>query len=201
MNRKRIIKEASEMFYAVGFKTLTMDDIANQLSMSKKTLYELFGSKENLIKEVLQYSFEDIQENFSKIQGENLDAVEELILLKQYVDKKYNSAQRQSCLYQLQRYYAKLYQKIFMAEHHKIIARLENNFKKGKEQGLYRETIVPEIYASLYFETQTSLKKYNNFNMNLEKQYEMAEIHADIFIRGILSAEGLKRYEQITTTS
>ncbi|WP_119057218.1 TetR/AcrR family transcriptional regulator [Candidatus Ornithobacterium hominis] len=93
MNKEIIVKESARMFYEAGFKTVTMDDVANQLAVSKKTLYEVFGSKEQLISEVLEDEFEAIQNQFQQIQAQDLSAIEELMLLRKYIAQKFNGRQ------------------------------------------------------------------------------------------------------------
>ncbi|MXV39024.1 TetR family transcriptional regulator [Flavobacteriaceae bacterium Ap0902] len=196
-----MIQAISEMFYQVGFKNLTMDDIANSLAISKKTLYEHFGSKEKLISEVLHHNFKDIQDYFSNIQQRELNAIEELLILKNYVDRKFYAIQRQNSLYQLQRYYGKLYRKIFVTQIHEIRDRLTHNFIKGQKEGLYREDIEPVFSALLLIEIQNTLKSNPDFNQNIEQQLALMDLHSDIFMRGILSPEGLTQYEKLRQTS
>lgn len=197
MNKEIIVKESARMFYEAGFKTVTMDNVANQLAISKKTLYEVFGSKEQLISEVLEDEFEAIQNQFQQIQAQDLSAIEELMLLRKYIAQKFNGRQYQACTFQLQRYYGQLYRKIFIAQNHKIVEELAQNFQKGLMQNIYRKEVVPRVYAKLFLELQNSIKTGLELNKEVDAQYSFADIHSDIFIRGILSSKGLEKYKQL----
>lgn len=65
--RRRIIAGARRHFFANGFRRVTMDDLANELGMSKKTLYTHFSSKEELVKAVLMDKFDDAAADFARI--------------------------------------------------------------------------------------------------------------------------------------
>lgn len=198
MEREKIIKKSSEMFYSIGFKTVTMDDVANELAMSKKTLYELFRSKESLIEEVLTYKFQLIEDYFAKLQEQKLTAIEELLLLREYITKKFGSVQQQNSMYQLQKYYGELFRKIYLLQNKAIVKRIEINFSKGKEQGVYRKKVQPEVCASLFVETQNSIKQNPIFNNDSIDVQALCTVHSGIFLRGIVTAKGLEKLEKLT---
>lgn len=197
MDREDILKKAEEMFFLIGFKTVTMDDIANGLAISKRTLYEHFGSKEKLIEEVLDKGFREVQEYLVELQGKELNAVEELLSLERYIDENFNSRQSQNCLFQLYKYYAQLYQKTFMKQKRKVIEGIRDNFLKGKREGLYRESIEPEFYAVLFIQVQNILETNIDFFEDIDNKIKVGKTHSDIFIRGILSTKGVEEYEKI----
>lgn len=73
-----IIQQVSALYQKYGIKSVTMDDVARHLGISKKTLYEFFTDKEDLVSHVLSYEMDQLIENVSKRTANSLNAIEEL---------------------------------------------------------------------------------------------------------------------------
>lgn len=197
MANKDYVEKASELFMTMGFKSVTMDDIANALSVSKKTLYENFSSKENLIEAVLEFRFNEVKIIFSEIMDKELNSIEEMISFKSYINEKYNTPQQAMCNFQLQKYYGKLHQEVYMKQHDKILKLISLNFQRGKEQKLYREEVVPEIYADLFMKVENAISKISTAIEYSEDAFKLIDIYFDTFIRGIITEKGLKIYKKL----
>lgn len=197
MVKKDYVKRASELFMTMGFKSVTMNDIATELSVSKKTLYENFSSKENLIEAVLEHIFNETKAVFSLIMDRNLNSIEEIISFKNYINEKFNTPQLKMCGFQLQKYYGKLHQEVYMKQHDKISKLISQNLKRGKEQQLYRSEILPEMYSDLFMKIQNAIKKEAPDIGYSEEVFKFIDIYFDTFIRGIITEKGLKIYEKL----
>lgn len=197
MANKDYIEKASELFMTMGFKSVTMDDIANALSVSKKTLYENFSSKENLIEAVLEFRFNEVKIIFSEIMDKELNSIEEMISFKSYINEKYNTPQQAMCNFQLQKYYGKLHQEVYMKQHDKIAKLISLNFQRGKEQELYRKEIIPEIYSDLFMKVENAISKISTAIEYSEDAFKLIDIYFDTFIRGIITEKGLKIYKKL----
>ena len=77
MMKEKIINKAKEMFLRLGFKSITMDDIACEMCISKKTIYKYFSNKDILIEESIQAVHKEIRATLNKIAEENFNAIEE----------------------------------------------------------------------------------------------------------------------------
>ena len=75
--REKIIKKAEELFLTLGFKSITMDDIANAMGISKKTIYKYFSNKESLIEEGTEVVHQNIHNRIDAIISKNFNAIEE----------------------------------------------------------------------------------------------------------------------------
>ena len=76
--KEKIITKAAEMFLSLGFKSVTMDDISNEMGISKKTIYTHFNNKTQLVKESVLKVFEEISCGIDAIQDLEKDPIEEL---------------------------------------------------------------------------------------------------------------------------
>ena len=196
MSQKDIIIKASQLFLRKGYKTITMDDIATELAMSKKTLYEEFGNKENLIEEVIKIQFEEVSELFQNVLSLNLNAVEELFEIKTNITDRFSRPHHKNAVFQLQKYYKKIYQKVYLHQFEIIEKWMVRNIEKGKGEGLYRESLNSKKVAEIILLTQNSIKTNEKFYNDLENMKCISKTHFDLMIRGMLTIKGLELYNQ-----
>ena len=194
MNNKAIIQKSTELFLQNGYKTVTMDDIAMELAISKKTLYEEFGKKENLIEAALHNQFQQIAEMIELVMSRDLNAVQELIEIKQSVTDRFNSPHQKNAVYQLQKYYLKLHQKVYLNKFSMVQKVLTRNIIKGQEQGLYRPEVNSENTAEVLMMAQSAMKTNKKLLTSPEAMESLKDLLSDIIFRGILTQKGLEIY-------
>ena len=102
--REKILQKAAEMFLNLGFKSVTMDDIANEIGISKKTIYAHFDTKTKLVEAVTFYLFNMISNGIDEINARKLNAIEELFAVKSFIGEHLKD-EKSSPFYQLQKYY------------------------------------------------------------------------------------------------
>ena len=111
MMKDKIINKAKEMFLRLGFKSITMDDIACEMCISKKTIYKYFSNKDILIEESIQAVHKEIRATLNKIAEENFNAIEENFEVKRMFREMFKSAES-SPIYQLKKHYPEIYNKV-----------------------------------------------------------------------------------------
>ena len=104
--KDKILHKSAEMFLTLGFKSVTMDDIANELGVSKKTIYTHFSNKTDLVKEVTDTVFENICIGINTICSREENPIDELYEIKRF-SMEYLKNEKASPQYQLQKYYPK----------------------------------------------------------------------------------------------
>ena len=109
--KEKIIQEARELFLTLGFKSVTMDDIANKLGMSKKTIYTYFSNKTKLVEETTFYTLETIFIEIDKIIEASENPIKELYDIKMFVMECLKD-EKASPQYQLQKYYPAIYEQL-----------------------------------------------------------------------------------------
>lgn len=189
--REKILETASDLFLNLGFKSVTMDDIAQNMGISKKTIYQHFDNKTKLVKATTDYVFHFICKGMDRISGKKTNPIEELFEMHRFM-KQVLKNEKASPQYQLQKYYPKIFRKLkenqFTVIHDSIIS----NLKKGIELKLYRDTINPEIIGRLYFLSATGIKDQDLFSPDQFSAIEVADAYLEYHIRGIVTPMGEK---------
>ncbi|MFY7957265.1 MAG: TetR/AcrR family transcriptional regulator, partial [Flavobacterium macrobrachii] len=113
--KEKIIKKATDMFLKLGFKSVTMDDIANEMCISKKTIYKYFSNKEKLIEEGTEVVHQKIHDLMDEIVAKNFNAIEENFQMREMFKEMFQSFD-QSPAYQLKKHYPEIYEKMMCNE-------------------------------------------------------------------------------------
>ena len=189
------------MYNRYGIKSVTMDDVASMLGMSKKTLYQFVIDKKDLVGKVIEMVIEqkDCQQN--EVYSKSLNAIEEIFELANLMNdhvKSYNPTLE----FDLKKYYPTLHQKVSQVRRAKMYNSVSANLKKGIKNGIYRDEIDVDIIAKIFVsrvelsfedtlfqpEEITSSRVFN----------EMMTYH----LHGICNTEGLKiLHEKLHTTT
>jgi len=193
--RDTILKKASEMFLSLGFKSVTMDDIASELGVSKKTIYKYFSNKVVLVEAAIESFQSTVDQAILKIKNKNLNAIEEEFTVKAIFKDMFKNA-KNSPMFQLKKYYPEAYQKLMNRE----VCAFEDcnldNLVKGKKQGLYREDInnelITKFYFTLIFELYENDLLGEDIQLLIKLEYKVLEYH----IRAIATPKGVKELEK-----
>ena len=148
--KDKIINKATEMFLKLGFKSVTMDDIACEMCISKKTIYKFFTNKEVLIEEGNNVFHEKINKGMNEIMAKSDNAIQENFNIRNMFVEMFKIADK-SPLYQLKKHYPAIYQKVMTQETEICTECFRQNILKGINQGLYRKDIEVESYVKFYY--------------------------------------------------
>lgn len=191
--RQRIIDRSSEMFFKQGIKSVTMSDIAQDMGISKRTLYEVFPNKEELLEVILN----EHMCKADKEMGDYLSGSENVIdtLMRIYARQLGEmQTMNKSVVFDLRKYYPQIYKKVNQ-QHRKNIDSFIPLFTKGIEQGLIRKDINVEI---LLWVLGTQFKSLMEANWSSAQEYSIREFVREIiltFTRGIATAKGIEVIE------
>ena len=185
-----ICNKAQEMFLELGFKSVTMDDIANAMGISKKTIYVHFSNKTELV-EVVTFSILDhISEGIDKINADSINPIEELYDIKMFV-MNYFKNERVSPQHQLKKYYPEIFERLKIKQFEKMHSSVENSLKMGMNIGLFRPDIDINFISRLYFNGMTAIRDISIFpESDFDKNY-LFESYLEYHLRAIVTNEGL----------
>jgi TetR/AcrR family transcriptional regulator, cholesterol catabolism regulator len=192
---KTILAKVRCLYMKYGIKSVTMDDVARELGISKKTLYQYVKDKNELVNNVVELELEDKGKYFEKICRDNLNAVEEALEVNKIVSmilKNYNP----STEYDLKKYYPELYSKIAKVRRERMYNKMLGNLKKGKKEGLYRAELNEEFIAKMqlsWIETAFDNEFLTHDEMLSPKLFFEFFIY---HIRGIANEKGIAILEQ-----
>jgi len=188
--KEKIIIKATELFLKLGFKSVTMDDIANEMAISKKTIYTHFKNKTALVKECALTVLDSITTGIDEICALDIDPIEELFQIKKFIMQKLKDDQT-SAQYQLEKYYPEISKKIHQNQLEKMLECTNKNIKKGIDQGLYRKSLDSDFIARLYFMGITGIQNQELFPIKKFSSKYRTEEFLEYHLRGIVTSEGL----------
>lgn len=191
-----IIEKAAELFLTHGFKSVTMDEIATEMGISKKTIYQHFKNKQDLVEAVTSYLFVKISGGIDAICALDQNPIEEIFQIKNFIMKNLKD-ESTSPIYQLQKYYPKIHKSLMKLQLEKMDDCVVDNLKKGIEQGLYRNNLNLELIGRFYFAGMTSIKNVELFDPIKFGTKEIQEHYLEYHLRGICTAKGIKILEQL----
>lgn len=187
----KIIAKATEMFLKIGFKSVTMDDIAKEMCISKKTIYKYFENKELLIAEGTMMVHEKIHETITKIVSENHNAIQENFEIRKMFKEMFNSFDN-SPVYQLKKHYPEIHEQFMCREIDDCNMVFRQNIIKGIEQGLYRKNINIDSYVKFYYTLIFSINETTKSEKEVfDLEYDALEYHTRAMAteKGIIELE------------
>lgn len=195
MNQK-IIETATEMFLTHGFKSVTMDEIASKMGISKKTIYHHFGNKNDLVEATTLRLFETISSGIDKIMLLDNNPIEELFVIKDFV-MKHLKDESISPIYQLQKFYPNIHKTLMIRQFEKMDYCVIDNLNKGMQQGLFRNNLNLELIGRFYFAGMTSIKDAELFNPDEFSSKLVQDTYLEYHLRAICTQKGIEKLEQL----
>lgn len=183
------------MFETYGLKSIRMDDIAGHLGVSKRTIYEIFGDKENLILECMRYhSREHVHKKLSGT-GEDMNIIEEMLYILDSWDKNINVNYKLAL--NLKKFYPKVFDIISEENQEEGYAKLRKKLIKGVEDGLLADNINYDLAISIFSNSIYGLT--NRQNLILPKNVSEKDAYKYVityFFRGIATEKGIKMIDE-----
>jgi TetR/AcrR family transcriptional regulator, biofilm operon repressor len=190
--KEKIIAKASELFLKLGFKSVTMDDIAGEMCISKKTIYKYFCNKELLVEESTTLVHKEIHQIIDQIVAKNHNAIKENFEIRKMFKEMFNSTDS-SPIYQLKKHYRDIFENVMKREINECNSCFRQNIEKGIEQGLYRKELDIETYVTFYYTLIFSI----NSNTSSEKESLRLELEAlEYHTRAMATTEGIIELEK-----
>ncbi|WP_124979355.1 TetR/AcrR family transcriptional regulator [Nonlabens xiamenensis] len=199
--KEQILTTSLDLFLSLGFKSVTMDEIASRMGMSKKTLYTYYKNKGQLVEESSLHKCHQVCECIDQIvDADTENPIEELYSIKKYVMKELKGDDS-SPMYQLQKYYPDVFRKLTDIQFAHIDECIRKNVNKGIEQGLYRDNINVGFIARIYFVGMQGIKNLNIFPSEEFPAQELFEQYLEYHLRGIVTPQGRKILNKITNSN
>lgn len=190
--KEKIIAKATDLFLKLGFKSVTMDDIAGEMCISKKTIYKYFCNKEILIAESTEIVHKTIHQSINAIVANNHNAIEENFEIRKMFKEMFQTGEA-SPAYQLKKHYPEIYDKVMSREINECNSVFKQNIEKGIEHGLYRKDIQIDTYVGFYYTLIFTIKG----NTSSDKEAKELELNAlEYHTRAMATPEGIIELEK-----
>ena len=187
--KDRIIQQAGRLFFQYGVKSTSMDEVASSLGISKRTIYENFRDKEDLLLSYLKQVCEDRKKAVQELM-ERFDNVVEVFLNIMEIHKTATFANIK--FYEdIYRYYPNV-DAFLKEESHKANEFFVQFLEKGVEQGVIRENLNIEVVAFLVEESTSIYMRASHID---KFPFSFSELISTVmvnFIRGISTEKGIK---------
>lgn len=195
---KNLIKnKATHCFLRFGFRSVTMDDLANQLGISKKTLYQNFTTKEELLHEVLK---DKEKERDAKMESFAKSASNPVEMLYGVFQEMLEESEKQSpnYIFDLKKYYHQVWEYFIQKIEKTSIERIKANIKEGKKQGLYRAEINEDIIAGLFYHNAIMFTEQEMIPSNVIQRRTFIKEMLEYHLHGICTDAGRSLIPQYT---
>jgi AcrR family transcriptional regulator len=196
--KERIQTKANHLFRRYGVKSITMDEIATQVGASKKTIYQYFSDKDELVDAVVRTTIQYSQHICDVNKANSKDAIHELFQAMDFVQQIF-SDMNPAMMYDLEKFYPQSY-KVFLDHKNKYLYDvIRENLKRGIAEELYRSDLNIDIITK--FRLEGMMLAFNQDIFPASK-FNLADLHTTIiehFLFGVASLKGYKlilKYQQ-----
>lgn len=192
---QKLLEDATRVFMQFGIKSVNMDDLARHLSVSKKTLYQYFTDKEDLVRKAVASHCTREDREIQGICTKGLNAIEEMLEIMHFVTGLLKNI-HPSIQYDMQKYHPEAYRAMRENRDRAIFDCMMSNTKKGQKEGYYRKDFNAEVIIKLYIARMDLIFDQSIFPF---EQFTFSDVYREMFryhIRGIASEKGLEYLEQ-----
>jgi TetR/AcrR family transcriptional regulator, cholesterol catabolism regulator len=180
-----IAQKAGNLFRTTGIRNITMDDVANELGISKKTLYKNVTDKNGLIDKILDNEFAEVKRQAAEINKSATNPVEALIKLNAFV-VKYLKSINPTAVFDLRKQYHESYDNAADKFSELFASMLRENINQGKALGLYHNHIDCDVIISLHSVKYSQLQNLWEPDMTPEKLFKIAQY----YLQGLVTEKG-----------
>lgn len=191
-----LIPQVISIFMTYGIKSVTMDDIARHLRMSKKTLYQFVTDKHDLVEKCMMHDCSLHDTGIRRITSENYNAIDENIEISKFIMQQLKGI-HPSIFYDMEKYYPRAWALMQDTREGLAAEVIRANIIKGMSEGYFRPDIHVEIMTRLWIARMNVIFDPKHFPM---QEFNIAEVYAQMFthqIRGLATEKGLKYFEKI----
>jgi TetR/AcrR family transcriptional regulator, cholesterol catabolism regulator len=196
--KTRLIEQARELFMKLGVRSVSMDDIANQLGISKKTVYQHVADKDELVDMVLQEEIKKMQSETLDCSATARDAVDEIFNTMFMVMKHFNNM-NPVIIFDLHKYHFTSWLKFMEYKNNFLLKVIQMNLHKGIEEGLYRPDIRVDILAKYRLESMMLALNMDVFPPSQFNSAEITIVMIENFLYGVSTEMGhqlIDRYKK-----
>jgi len=190
-----ILVRVRELFYKYGVRSVSMDDICRDIGISKKKLYQFVSSKNELVEKLLELERENFKIIFDRNNFDGVNSIDVLLIVSHEVGERFRDVSP-SMTFDLKKYYPDIYHNHVEARIEFINEKIQQNIRKGINQGMYRDDLSIELVTRLYIRRLIDLHNPEFFPADKFSFQTLFDVMFDNFIRGIANENGIDYYEK-----
>ncbi len=190
-HQEKWLKRVEEVFLRYGVKSVTMDDIARELGISKKTLYQWVSNKEDLVRRVLSHFIEEEKMRYEERMRKAAHAVEEIFLVMEASARRMQQM-KSNVVYDLQKYHRDAWEMLKEFQQGFLYQVVRHNLERGIREGFYRADLNVDITARLHIAAIFQIFDEELFPRLSYSRQELFYYYLTHYLRGIVSEKGLR---------
>jgi AcrR family transcriptional regulator len=168
-----------------------MDDIAEEMKISKKTIYTFFANKEALVQSVVFSMYSYITTNLTKIREKANNPISELYEVKMFIMHQLKG-EKASPQHQLRKYYPNIHNELQKKQFDFMTKSVKKSLTKGVEMKLFRPSIDIDFISRMYFNGMVGIKNVDMFPIEKYSPEQLMENYLDYHLRAIVTEDGMK---------
>lgn len=184
------LERVEGLFFRYGIKSLTMDDVASELGISKKTLYQMVESKDDLVMKVLRHHTSREKSQCLNLASQASNAIEEIFIVLDSNSQEM-AQMKTNVVNDLQKYHREGWLLIRNFHYDFVYKVIRENMLRGRKEGLYRENFDIDIIAKLHLATAFNLFDEQLFPDGSTPRVVLFKEYMLHFLHGIVSPKGL----------
>ncbi len=194
--KEKILSKSVELFFSRGIKETTMDNLASELGMSKKTLYKYFANKDDLVRETVLYLSDRICKKIDELEAQNLNPYEDFFAVRKMINSIVKELTMEPYR-QMKKYYPALVKEMEQIKRKRIFDFLENNFNKGIQAGYYKKNLNREFFKRMFFGCKYVLQNEDIFPQDLVQKYIFNSLFIKLYLQSISTKKGKKELKNV----
>jgi AcrR family transcriptional regulator len=196
----RILLKARDLMLQSGLRQVTMDDLAHQLGISKKTIYQYYKDKDDLVKAVVNLELKEHEMTCKDCKSKAENAIHEMFLVMENM-KAMTQTMNPNSMMELEKHFSNAFDMIKTHKDEFLFSLIKQNLMKGIEEGCYRKDLDIDIISKFRLETV-----FIPFNLHLFplSKFNSLEVHTQLmehFVYGLMTIKGhelMDRYKQLS---
>lgn len=195
--KEKILKGAGELFQRYGVRSVSMDDLARSLAISKKTIYQYYSDKDEIVALAMKQHIEQAKQEYDEVFDNAKDPVQELHQMSSCMRKNFKDL-NPGLLYDIQKFHPKAWKHFSEFKLNYVRNQIESNLRRGIELGFYRKNINVNVMSMLRMGEVEMAFDPTIFPPGV---YDFREIQMqllDHFIHGIVTRKGLELFDKYT---
>lgn len=197
--KDKILKGASELFFRYGIKSVTMDDIARHLAISKKTIYQFFEDKNEMVETLMSSSLKEDECTFKEIREEAENVIVEVFNMMKHIGIMFSKA-NPNIFYDLQKYHPNAWKQFTTFKYECMAKMVEDSIDRGIKEGLVRTDLNAKLLSRLRIEEVELGMNPQVFPPDLFRMVDVQMALIDHFLHGICTLKGhrlINKYKQL----
>lgn len=197
--RDVIIGTATKMFFKQGVRSVTLDDLSSELGISKKTLYQYFSNKEELVEEVISQFMNHHTSIIEKLMVGSQNSIEGFYQTANHVYMIFNSISP-ATIFETKKYYPAIWNRLQDFKKRSIEKLTMINLQKGISEGLYREDINADMVMRFYLTIVLNMNDEELFPETIHNPGKIYQSFINYHIRSIATEKGYAMFKQLSRT-